>query len=37
MNDFFIISLVYPDDGPVWFMFWMFVVIAIAIIWGMRE
>ena len=37
MRDYFVISLDYPDTGPMWFLLWMFVVIAIAIIWGMRE
>jgi hypothetical protein len=37
MKDYFIISLVYPDHGPVWFLFWMLCVIALAIWWGMKE
>jgi hypothetical protein len=37
MKDFFIISVDYPDTSPVWFLFWMLVVVAVAIWWGMKE
>jgi hypothetical protein len=37
MRDFFVISQVYPSTGAVQFLFWMLVVIAIAIWVGVRE
>lgn len=37
MRDFFIISLDYPDHGPVQFLFWMLVVVALAIWIGIKE
>ena len=30
-------SFIYPDTGPVWFLFWMLCVIALAIWVGVRE
>ena len=34
---FFTTFLVYPDTGPVYFLFWMLGVIALAIWLGMKE
>ena len=35
--DFVAISSWIPGDGPFLFLFWMLVVIAVGIWWGMRE
>jgi hypothetical protein len=37
MTAYHTISFVYPDTGPVRFLFWMLVVIAFAIWIGMKE
>lgn len=37
MDAFFITYLMYPDTGPVKFLFWMLAVITLGIWWGMRE
>jgi len=37
MRDFFVISLSYPDSGPVWFLLCMLGVINLAIWVGVKE
>lgn len=37
MTAYHTISFIYPDHGPIYFLFWMLVVIAFAIWRGVKE